>query len=560
MGSFSSWFLLVALVPLFYVVPVCCQQAAIVKEDCRMTVLLAIKNNESGLLLEIYQTVLPVPENGGSVDDSGEHQWRDLAELEPQITHFIPGRSLFSGCGDQYFRCQELLVINESLFVQNDSREFITIVFVPLENGVLLLSYWYDSNNMKMERSIFTVNSSDCSPMVFYNINNIIYTVCINTEYEYVAVYELQLNLTGSVMEFEGASLIEPWVTSINVTFSTLSNFIIVDHMIFFAIGNTIIVMDIFDTKLTQQYPELPHCTQIHKLVLTVSAGNQQVLVAYCTDRYAYFDPVYGDWTNTQFSSSSGLPYLCPDNNYRATFFINGTLQFSLSDSLLNTINNVNISSGICFESQNRTYFAYSDQQHNRVYVYDFFTQNYYPVSRYDCIYHNCPQLLLLKNQYLLIRDADYDLVLDAKTDFSLIVNISSGIADILVVLYSNVYSVITPSPPIVIHSTVSTQVSSSINCGTVITPLPLISLNSTIMATISPDTNVTKSSTYSTTMSFKFTVTTTAADNPTKPVVVHSNSVALVITLTIVGLFAFIIILAMIVVGFSVRYLRRKW
>ena len=219
-----------------------------------MTVLLAIKNNESGLLLEIYQT-LPVPENGGSVDDSGEHQWRDLAELEPQITHFIPGRSLSSGCGDQYFRCQELLVINESLFVQNNIREFITIVFVPLENGVLLLSYWYDSNNMKMERRIFTVNSSDCSPMVFYNINYKIYTVCISTEYEYVAVYELRLNLTGSVMEFEGASLIEPWVTSVNVKFSTshsLSNFIIVDHMIFFAIGNTIIVMDIFDTKLTQ--------------------------------------------------------------------------------------------------------------------------------------------------------------------------------------------------------------------------------------------------------------------------------------------------------------------
>ena len=520
-----------------------------------MTVLLAIKNNESGLLLEIYQT-LPVPENGGSVDDSGEHQWRDLAELEPQITHFIPGRSLSSGCGDQYFRCQELLVINESLFVQNNIREFITIVFVPLENGVLLLSYWYDSNNMKMERRIFTVNSSDCSPMVFYNINYKIYTVCISTEYEYVAVYELRLNLTGSVMEFEGASLIELWVTSISVKFSTshsLSNFIIVDHMIFFAIGNTIIVMDIFDTKLTQQYPELPQCTQIHKLVLTVGAGNQQVLVAYCTDRYAYFDPVYGDWTNTQFSSSSGLPYLCPDNNYRATFFIDGVLRFSLSDLLLNTINNVSISSGICFESQNRTYFAYSDQQHNRVYVYDFITQKYYPVSRYDCIYHNCPQLLLLKNQYLLIRDADYDLVLDAKTNFSLIINISSGIADILVVLYSSVYSVITPSPPIVIHSTISTQVPSSVNCGTVITPLPLISLNSTIMVTISPDTNITSTT-------FNFTVTTTAADNPTKSVVVRSNSVALVITLTVVGLFAFIIILAMIAVGFSIGYLRRKW
>ena len=445
------------------------------------------------------------------------------------------------------------MVINESLFVQNNIREFITIVFVPLENGVLLLSYWYDSNNMKMERRTFTVNSSDCSPTVFYNINYKIYTVCISTEYEYVAVYELRLNLTGSVMEFEGASLIEPWVTSINVTFSTshsLSNFIIVDHGIFFAIGNTIIVMDVFNTMLTQQYPELPECAQIHKLSSTVHAGNQHLLVACCTDRCIYFDPVYGDWINNL--SNGVLLYVCPDDNYRAILFINREgdfLEFSMEASSINTINNVNISSGICFESQNRTYFAYSDQQHNRVYVYDFFTQNYYPVSRYDCIYHNCPQLLLLKNQYLLIRDADYDLVLDAKTNFSLIVNISSGIADILVVLYSSVYSVITPSPPIVIHSTISTQVPSSVNCGTVITPLPLISLNSTIMATTSPGTNITSTT-------FNFTVTTTAADNPTKSVVVRSNSVALVITLTVV---AFIIILAIIAVGFSIGYLRRK-
>ena len=476
-----------------------------------MTVLLAIKNNESGLLLEIYQT-LPVPENSCSVDDSGAHQWRDLAELEPQITHFIPGRSLFSVCGDQYFRCQELLVINESLFVQNNSREFITIVFVPLENGILLLSYWYDSNNMTMERSIFTVNSSDCSPTVFYNINYKIYTVCISTEYEYIAVYELRLNLTGSVMEFEGAALIEPWVTSINVAFSTsnsLSNFIIVDHMIFFAIGNTIIVMDINDTKLTQQYPELPQCTQIHKLVLNVSAGNQQVLVAYCTDRYTFFDPVYGDWTNTQFSSSSGVPYLCPDNNYRATFFINGTLQFSLSDSLLNTINNVNISSGICFESQNRTYFAYSDQQHNNVYVYDFFTQNYFPVSPYDCTYQDCPQLLLLEKQYLVIRDANHNLVLDTTTNFSLIINISSGIADILAVLHSNIYSAITPSPPIISTLINSLDLTSAIRSTQ---PAPIIIRSTSAVAQVSPGNTLstTQEHTYAITASSLITVSGT--------------------------------------------------
>ena len=42
-------------------------------------------------------------------------------------------------------------------------------------------------------------------------------------------------------------------------------------------------------------------------------------------------------------------------------------------------MNNVDISSGVCFESQNKTYFAYSDRQHNYIYVYDFTTQKPLP-------------------------------------------------------------------------------------------------------------------------------------------------------------------------------------
>ena len=51
--------------------------------------------------------------------------------------------------------------------------------------------------------------------------------------------------------------------------------------------------------------------------------------------------------------------------------------------------------------------------------------------------------------RYLVIRDSDRDHILDTKTNFSLIFNISSGIADILAILHiiSNT-SAITPSPP----------------------------------------------------------------------------------------------------------------
>ena len=521
------WWLMhvAALLPLIGVPPSFCQHT---ENRKLLTSLLAIKSNKSGL--EIHTLF---PENRGSIDDS---QWPDN-ELEPQ-TLFIPGHSLSSECGYQYFRCQELLVINEYVCQFNDTREF-SIVFVPLENGVILLSYSYDSNNMTMERSIFTVNSSDCSPTVFYNINGKIYTVCISTEYEYVAVYEVWLNLTGSIMEFKGASLIEPWVTSIRISTShssSFSNFIIVDCEIFFAVGNTIIVMDVFNTMLTQQYPELPQCAQIHKLSSTIHAGNQRLLVACCTDRCIYFDPVYGDWVNNL--SNGVLLYVCPDDNYRA-----------IEASSINTTNNVNISSGICFESQNRTYFAYSDQQHNRVYVYDFFTQNYYPVSPYDCTCQDCicPQLLLLENQYLVIRDANHDLVLDTHTNFSLIINISNVIADILAVLHGNV---ITPSPPIVCTSTNSLDFTSAIT-----RPAPIIIHSTSAMTQVSTGiTQITPS-----TLITSHEHTSVIHTNIPTSVTVGNNSVGIILTV-VIGLFVIIVILVTVAAGFSIQHWRRKW
>ena len=90
--------------------------------------------------------------------------------------------------------------------------------------------------------------------------------------------------------------------------------------------------------------------------------------------------------------------------------------------------------------------------------MYDFTIQTHYPVSPYDCpshVHQGCLQLLLLDNKYLIIRDADYNVVLDVITNFSLTINISSGIIDILAILHSiNFHSAITLSPPIILSTT----------------------------------------------------------------------------------------------------------
>ena len=83
---------------------------------------------------------------------------------------------------------------------------------------MLLLSYWH--NAVMIERSIFIVNSSNCNPTVFYNIDGKVYTVCINSYHLCVAVYEVQLNLSGSVTKLEREEFVEPLVTSINLSSS----------------------------------------------------------------------------------------------------------------------------------------------------------------------------------------------------------------------------------------------------------------------------------------------------------------------------------------------------
>ncbi len=211
MGSCSSvWLLLMALLPPIKRSLVYCQRT----DDHRLTFLVAIKGNGSGLEV---RTLLP--ENHSS---------------EPQMK-FIPGYSLSSKCGDEYYQCQELLVINDSqqFSVQNNmdhNLESLNMVFVPLKTGVLLLRFWYDSNAMTMQWNISIVNSSNCTPTAFYTINGTFYMVCITAyygEHFNVAVYELQLNFSGSDI-----TLAEQ--TAINIDSSlNFSNFIVVDQRIY---------------------------------------------------------------------------------------------------------------------------------------------------------------------------------------------------------------------------------------------------------------------------------------------------------------------------------------
>ena len=375
----------------------------------------AVSNSENG---GVEITVFPDELHTGLVDNR---------------TYFIPDRRLPSECGAQYFHCQDLLV--ETVLPQDGGE--INVLFIPLERGMAIITS--PLNDLTWDLHILVVDSPDCSPTVIYKAGESLFTVCINFTLQHIAVYEIQLYwndkqiIDGAVFEGPRTQL-----SITNLSTSNLSNFALKVssqvHKVYFAVDNTIFVMDIL--KPTQTKPDLPHdqCRQIHKLTL----AEKDLLLAYCSDRYVYFDLVYGDWTQVHTYSRCGIPYLCPNNNYNVTFF-NHTegdfLEFTKEGSMLSLIYNIDISSGICFEIENTTYFTWSDPQHNSVFVFDFDSGNYSLVSPYECSSMDCPQLLLLKNQYIVVRSDDNVFVIDALNKFNVIFNVSIDTPDILTFL-----------------------------------------------------------------------------------------------------------------------------
>ena len=417
--------------------PSSCQQLDCI-EHYQLTYLLSVEQNVTDEL-----RITATPESRERYTNSLVDSCNVVSWPEP-TSWLIPNVSLSPECGPEYFRCHELLVETSE-----DGSES-TVVFVPLKNGMLLLNIMlYETNNLTLEWQSIFADSSDCSPTVVYKTENKVFTVCISSVNNYIAVYELQVHRNGSLIY--DVEFVEPLtrVSIVNLSSSFVSNFVLKlssqEHKVFFAIDNFIYVMDVSNPSQTKRYSEVPGCDRVHRFSLLVTSTGGQSLLAYCSDIYAHYDTInYNDWTYIHAYSIYGTPYLCPNGNYEVTFRIfNDTwrsLQFSVTNtnpmSLIIDELNVNVTSGVCFEVGDTTYFVWSDQQQNTISVFDFATQTHYPVASYECLTTDCPQLLLLANQYI-VYDMDYTTyVLNAVTNFSLILNVSrsdsAGVNDTL--------------------------------------------------------------------------------------------------------------------------------
>ena len=508
-----------------------CQPLESASGSC-LTFLVVASNRENGVEI----TVFPDELHTGLVDNR---------------TYFIPDRSLPPECGAHYFHCQDLLV--ETVLPQDGGE--MNVLFIPLKSGMAILSPLFTSEDGRLieEWHTFVVDGPDCSPTVIYKVENGMFTLCINFTLQHIAVYEIQLHWNEKQVidraVFEGP-LTRLSIT--NLSTSYISNFVLnvssQVHKVYFAVDNTIYVMDVLDPTRTRKYYDLPQCQQIHKLTL----ADNYLLLAYCSDRYLYFSLLYGDWTQLHTYSRYGIPYLCPNYNYKVTFF-NHTegdfLKFTVTGSVQNITYNISISSSICFEIENTTYFTWSDPQHNSVFVFDFDSGNHFPISPYECSSMDCPQLLLFKNQYIVVHSDVNVFVIDAENNFELILNISFTISDILTALFvvkCRADNTTTLSPSTTISST---------------TLSPSTTISST---TLSPSNNT--STTYTTVVStFTEVSSDSTAVSPftntsiTTVGVIHNGVNVTVIIACIVTIVSVAFLMAVVLITLCSCYLRRK-
>ena len=457
---------------------VCCGRQYTVSNESMAAIQVWSSNTGPGVKIAVHWLhQLPEPTSPGYDNSTVTILKGSCAMLnsESQNEWFIPDVSLSPECGPEYFRCRELFV--ETFHILQDGSES-TVLFIPLESGMLLLNMWYDINNCTLDLQTEIVSSSDCSPTVVYKTENKVFTVCISSVNNYIAVYEIQVHWNGSLIH--DVVFVEPMtrVSITNLAESYLSNFVLKlssqKHKVFFAINSSIYVMDVLNPSQAKRYSEVPGCDRLHSLS---SVPGGPLLLAYCSDRSVYYDTVYGDWTRIQNYSRYGIPYLCPNGNYMVTFFndTRRSLQFSVTNSNPMIIDNVDVTSSICFETAGnttRSYFVWSYQQQNTVAVFDFATQIHYPVASYECLNMDCPQLLMYENVYVVICDDRNIIVLNAGNSFSQVLLMSSktsssGLLALLSLVLSNIYPSASPTSDDVPSSTNDNHGETTVNLPT---------------------------------------------------------------------------------------------
>ena len=358
---------------------------------------------------------------------------------EERVLH-LTGQTLSSDtqCGEDGFRCKNFLVIKNTILNS-------TLVFVPLHNALLLTRFVLNDTGIILEEyHLINLTRFNCTPVASFEVLHSVYTVCLNVEESYLALFEVRLNSESLTR----ASIIGPLARNYFSIQSSnqISEFKYIElynfHFIYFAYANYLYYFDPLNYVLNYAGPFHQNCTSVKELVYI---GRDTIIGSCREGATIYFDLNYETWTKYQPYSSYGRPYVCPDRSKRLIVFLQGGyVQFNVSETKmirLELIGN-DFVSGECFGDSSGFHFVYIDQQEG-TFVLDLTTFNFTQILTKPCftIDNNlkCAQIQVLDNQYLVVQQwenhenltgpnnstAQQTTVFDAQDNFQVVTTIS---------------------------------------------------------------------------------------------------------------------------------------
>ena len=373
-------------------------------------------------------------------------------ELKPATfaTKLIHGHRLSPDCGHQFFRCQHLLFTQTSQ-ASAGSSEYI--VFVPLQNGLLLLELHHSIQNSQMEFGSFQIlDSSRCNPTAVFKIYNSFYTMCTDLQNQYISVYEVRLNgtllqqaqLLGPLTELSSEYL-SGFASSDVVNTSGFLLYTDIPHqpLIYFAIDNYLFAIAPLDYSIYDEFNAIgTNCRHIYHIV---KASKSQLLV-YCSREYVYYDTELQYWLSEHTYENSGVPYLCPDQSYGLTVY-NDYLEYRIG-SQEGTILDVDFDSGLCFNgSTNENIFTYIDKTADSIHFINLTSPSQIPAVpsfTVRCANVDCIPLLFVGDRYLVIQQAEGEgimMVLDVNNELRPAITLAHQTPSLVTILQDKVSS-----------------------------------------------------------------------------------------------------------------------
>ena len=355
----------------------------------------------------------------------------------------ITGYSLPLECGISFQKCHQLAIVSVN---RSSLAERSYVAIVPLARALGLLDIKVNSIGFPyISGDPYIIDLSEpkynCSPTSIYKIKNTHYIVCSNADAYYVKLLELKLNATHIEKSFV-PSTEYPHLESVH----NLTNSVYVNlpsqsgHVIFFATGYEVF----YFMPLQYVIGELDIDLRGNDCFATsIDYIGEWEMLVYCDNNRAVYVDINSEsiFATVDFNKD-GQPYVCPNPDvYLAVYTEQHYIQYAFRSTKEGKdfqLSGRKFDNGICGGSQNITLFAFTDKKRGTQ-LLNASAGSIRSLSDATCINYPCQPLVMLQDQYLVIREKRgvnwHISVLDSDDNFSLVLEARYTEADLMAII-----------------------------------------------------------------------------------------------------------------------------